>query len=236
MDLPTDALPPEVQAQTPLPAPTPPPPAPAAPPPAAPPPDLVPLNIGGQTYRIERGLADLLNQQQAAPPPPPPSATPPAPDLNTLWYTNPAEAARLIREQIAGDLRQEYQRDMVEREFWSGLHNVAPELRSIPRQFVQDVIQRRSGSLRGLPDIEGMQRIRAFVQEEVLAMQSAFGQAQPTPPQPPAFADTGSAAPVAPVAQGAEPSEDQQPLRLSDIIRQRRAIRRKAMGSAPAAE
>ena len=221
------ALPPEAQVPaTPAPAPVPaiPAPVPAAVP--SPGPDLVSINVGGRPHLVERSLAVMLAQPQPAPQPPAAPAAPadPLSALDQLWYTNPREAARLIREDVATSLRSEYQQAETERAFWQDLYREAPALRSLPRPFVEDVIRRHSPALRGMSDADGFRRISTIAQQEVLAMTNAFGQTAPQAALPPTLADNGSA----PTPQAAQPTEDQQPMTLSAIIKARRAARRRA--------
>ena len=229
------SLPPEA---TPAPQPVVPPPAPVVPGP-----EMVELNIAGRPYKIERGLADLLasQQPQAPAPAPAPVAAPidPMAQLDTLWYTNPREAYKLIREDVTNSLRQEYQQERTQENFWNGLYQEAPELRRLDRGFVQNVVQKNAHALRNLSDAEGMKRISALAQQEVLAMSSAFGQTAPQEPQQPLGLKPYEAegqrtgVPRAAAPQVAQPAEDQQPLTLSALIKQRKAIRRQAASGHP---
>lgn len=199
-------------------------------------PSLVDFAVGGDLFKIDARLAAMLAQDPGVPSAQPAYAPQPAqyapapqapaePPLHELIFRDPQTAINRIRDDIRTELRTEYQRDQVQRSFWNDLYATDPELRRVPRQFVDTVIMESQRQLDGLPTEAGLRRVSQLVRER-LASFSNLGQnaAQPNPPSPfpvSTGADAGGSVDRnAPPVGEADPGE---PQTLSALIRQRRA-------------
>lgn len=146
----------------------------------------------------------------------------PQDDLETLWFSNPREAARRLREQTVQEVRQEYQARESSNAFWGTFEGEYPEL-APQRKLVQYLLATEPGlgTLPNSPDGRA-QLAKAAREWSLSAMQGArqSGTAPARQQVPPV--ETGTRRRTAPVPR----QEPAGPQTMSEFRRQRRDQRR----------
>lgn len=191
------------------------------PPPA---PDLIDFHTpGGQVFKIERGLYDMLTAREPAQPPQPqPQSQQAQTDYQRVWYTDPNAAANMVAETVAKQLRAEYQQAEAARTFWQGFRSAHPDLQRVPNYVVDNVVRQHGQRLRHLSDAEGFRQLGDLVRTELFTM--GLGSGQNAPAQPPVLSEGQYAGRVTPQPQVPQPA--QEPATIGSILQQMRAKRR----------
>lgn len=98
----------------------------------------------------------------------PQTGQPSAPDLNEIWFTNPAQAAQWIQQRTTADLEQKWRVAEAERTFWDGFYRKHPEYQD-DDDLVKMLAQKNLPALMGLPTAdERMTRLGELTGNAVL--------------------------------------------------------------------
>lgn len=195
--------------------------------------EVVEYNLGGKVFKVDPELARHLAAREAAfvppPPPPPPVAAQEDPDaeLDNLWYTNPREAARRIRDSVKTEIYREYQVEQSQRQFWGKFYSDNPDLAKAD-SFVRATLNQYAQMLAPMDVATGQAKLAELTRTSLLAATQGFR--QNVPAAAPALAESPSTPGARPSAQAAEPVE-KAPMSLSETLRARRQARRAGLQS-----
>jgi hypothetical protein len=213
-------------------------------------PKYVPLKHGGKEYQApeeiaqaweerERDYARKLNQnsdelgqlrkwkstveQQVSP-------KPTAPDLNTLWFENPTEAAKIIQEQTFQRVATEYEKreqaraqQDAENRFFEGFYRKHDDLRD-DDDIVRLELQKHFNEVADLPVASAQDKLADFARGRIIALSRKVKTNETD--------STRSRAGLSEPATGERPprstrsDEDDEPKSLGDVIKARAAARR----------
>jgi hypothetical protein len=147
---------------------------------------------------------------------------PPQDELETLWFSNPREAARRLAEQVTSQVEARYQAREQEQAFWGTFEGEYPEL-SQRRKLVQYLL-RTEPELGRLPNTpESRAQLAKAAREWELSDRQAARQSGTAPARqqvPPV--ETGTRRRSAPAPR----QEPAQPQSMTEFRRQRRDQRR----------
>lgn len=148
------------------------------------------------------------------------------PDWDELLFKNPKEALKLhgerVRKQVTQELRSEYQRDQGTTEFWRDFYAANSDLKN-DDDIVQMVLSANLGKLGGMPVPDAMTELADLTRKRIMAYSNRKGRREGD--------RTTVEGASAPSRRRAQPESDKV-VTLSDIIRNRRAGRRKASSAA----
>lgn len=146
----------------------------------------------------------------------------PQDELETLWFSNPREAARRLTEQVTSQVESRYQAREGMQQFWGTFEGEYPEL-APQRKLVQYLLATEPGlgTLPNSPDGRA-QLAKAAREWSLSAMQGArqSGTVPPRPQVPPV--ETGTRRRSAPAPR----QEPAGPQTMTEFIKQRRQERR----------
>lgn len=146
------------------------------------------------------------------------------PDLDTLWYENPKQAAAMIESRVVDRVTSDYRRDQALRNFWDGFYRQADDLRE-DGHFVEYQFQRNFDSLANMPVPEAQAKLAELTRQEILRLTRKTSSPDPT---------TRRQVPLVEPASGDRPprpardADSDGPNSLSETIRARSAARRAA--------
>lgn len=160
-------------------------------------------------------MANLRRQS-----PPPRAVEPPAPDpepIEQLLFTEPKRAVEKLRQQVRAEieasLTQKYNQDQNTQKFWTQFDTQYPDLKD-ERDIVEGILNKNLDALANVPVEEAMDKLAELTRARL----SRYKTSRPRGSRP--FAE-GASSPTPP----RQPTEDENPPSLSDIVRRRRAAR-----------
>jgi hypothetical protein len=214
---------------------TPPPERPAAP---VPDPESERIRAEREQWQRDRELwmaeRDQTRQwqrqvEQRLPPPPVPAQ----PDIERIWYENPRQAMQLIRQDILGEVTQQYRldqeaqkREQIMRDFVGGMYESHPELRG-EDQLVAFVLQRDGVEIGKMRIPEARAALAKGVRDEIFRMERRASEMRTReeghapPPAHRAIVEGGSASRSAPRRE----AEDSGAKSITELLRMRREAR-----------
>lgn len=203
--------------------------------------EMVDVEIDGTTFKMTKEGAEAYSKQQAvhvdnlaaaqnageAENTGEAASTEEATNYQTLFYTDPDEAVRRIKDEVTTELRNEYVQDKALDIFWGDFYRENPELRE-EDTFVRMVLGSRMDELKDLKGKTGRDGLAKVVQGELLRIQNKAkgGAGKRTETR-----DLEGALPGA--EKPSEPADTTTPSRvasLGDAIKDRNLARRKAAG------
>lgn len=148
------------------------------------------------------------------------------PDWDELIFKSPKEAMRLhgerVRKQVAQELRQEYQQDQGTTQFWNDFYTAHRDLKD-DDDIVQMVLSSNLAKLGGMPVSDAMDELADLTRKRIMAYSNRKGRKPGD-----RTAVEGASAP----SHRRSTPEAPKAITLSDIIKNRRAGRRKAASAA----
>jgi hypothetical protein len=164
-------------------------------------------------------LGDLRRRSQPAQP-----AQPRDPEaewnqrINTLWFENPAEAAKLLEERAYRRIAGEYRQDQAMRTFWDEFDRKHGDLRE-DRWVVEATMSRNWEALADLPHAQAQDKLADLTRNEILRLarkaKPADTNGNGAPPRHLAEPASGDRPPT----RRSEDDDDRGPKTLSDAIR-----------------
>jgi hypothetical protein len=151
----------------------------------------------------------------------PPKAT--EPDINTLWFENPAAAAKRIKEETARELREEYQTERNREKFWDTFYRKHDDLRE-DDWVVEAQLARHGHELVDLPVPQAQDKLAELTRNEILRL-SRKGRSveEPTPSRADLLEPASGERPPR-----RAPKEDPGPKSMSEHIRARQRAKAEA--------
>ena len=180
--------------------------------------------LAGLTRQVEALRRDNEALKKQIPPAQPkPAGDPPKDtDWNNLLFTDPKEAVKQIkkeaREEITRELRGEYTRNESQRAFWRKFYTKNKDLRQ-DHDLVELTLNGNLGELANIPVETAMERLGDLTRQRILRYTGKAASNRGNKARV-----EGSGAPTPP----RQTEEDNEPVRLSDIIKARRAKRASA--------
>jgi hypothetical protein len=152
-----------------------------------------------------------------------PQSQPQGPDLNTIWFTDPAKAAALVEERTTQKLAQAYQRDMTIRTFWDTYHRKYPDYTDAS-VLSESLFSRHVQELNAMPNLDAAaDRLGDLVGKEILKLTRKV-KTDENPRQPARLVERATGERVAPPSE--EDEEDKKlPKSLGEAIRARQRAR-----------
>ena len=95
-------------------------------------------------------------------------AKPAEPDLNTLWFENPAAAKDAIKKEVRAEIVGEYQRDQAIKTFWDGFYRKHDDLRD--DDFLVEAVLQRNPGLFDLSVREAQEKLADLTRTEILRL------------------------------------------------------------------
>lgn len=204
---------------------------PAPPPAPEPPEDPTAKQLRELQARLDRQDQELQHLRRATPPPQPKEPAPAAeddPDWDNEFFTSPKKALVKFGERLAKDITQsltgQYQRDRSTQAFWEGFYEKHPDLKT-DHDLVDLTLKSNLAEMSSMPVDRAMERLADLTRERILRY--AGGAGKPRAPKP----RVEGASSAAPPAKPAKPAESDKILSITDIIKDRKAQRRKAVGA-----
>lgn len=139
------------------------------------------------------------------------------PDINTLWFENPAKAQEIIEQRIYQKVTGEYQRDQATRQFFDGFYRANDDLRG-DEWLVNAVFSESFGDIADMPISKAQEKLAELTRERILKLtRKAKVNEEPT---------RSRAAMVEPASGERTPrrvkeEEDEGPKSMADVIRER---------------
>jgi hypothetical protein len=159
-------------------------------------------------------LGALRRLAQRAPAPPQAPAEEP---LSTMIFTDPDRAIQRLRQDIMQELENRYRQDQAWREFWTEFDRAHPALAG-ERALVQAVLQEHFTEVADLPVRQAIARIGELTTQKLVGLAArARGNPERT------LVEGGGTGPAAKPPKPEEP----EPKSLSQLLRERRAVRYK---------
>jgi hypothetical protein len=163
--------------------------------------------------------------RQAPPREPEPDEDEDETDWDTIIFSNPKEAVRMIKEQtrkeVSRELRGEYQKDQGEKEFWADFNKSHPDLKE-DRDLVEIELSKNMKKLDDMPVKKAMDELADLTRKRIMRYSGGKARTKSR-----AIAE-GAGAPSARKA----PQEKKRATTLSDVLRARAETRRKAQTTA----
>ncbi len=171
-------------------------------------------------------LRKQVNEPARQPDPQPASKqqSAPADELADLMYTDPAEYTRRVEERILGKVTTAYSQRQQMDGFWQTFYEQNPQLKKA-EVIVKSVMDRDWGEIKDLPLNESSRVLADRASEEIVNITGGKAPSK-----------AAKSEPAAPTSGKATETPDDEPVAgsLSEILKQRRARRRKAEGRGPA--
>jgi len=146
--------------------------------------------IGGVDYEMSPEAANAYKEEvlsrQASPSPDPiqetPVSDPVSPageetDWDSLLFTNPTEAVRLIKEQAVeeakSDIRKEYDTGVQRNNFWTTLYEHSPELKG-EEALIQSVMQQNAGDIGHLTGQKAVEKVSDLTKATIMRLSGKY--------------------------------------------------------------
>lgn len=159
--------------------------------------------------------------------PPPPQNLPEEINWDDLLFTNPKEAMRLhgeqIRRDVKAELQGEYQKDQGEKAFWTDFYAKNKDLQT-DKDLVQFMLSKSMAELGDMPVEKAMDRLADLTRQTILGYGNRHGGEKR---RSRAVVEGAN-----PPASRAAPTPADRPTTLSDILKARKAARRKGATAA----
>lgn len=138
--------------------------------------ELIAVEIGGVSHEVTQEVYNSIVQERTflQSEPAPIVEEKDAVDLESLIFTDPTAAMKLMKDEIQTELRGEYSQDQARNKFWSDFYTTNPHLQE-EDAIVKMVMQREWNNIASLPTTPGIKKLSTLVEEEILRIVNKQG-------------------------------------------------------------
>jgi hypothetical protein len=144
-------------------------------------------------------------------------------EFDALLFSNPREALRINNERVKRELRNEYTNNQGTTKFWENFYRDNSDLKD-DDDLVQSTLQKNMAELGNMPVDKAMGRLAELTRERILGFMKKRKEPRG---QNRAIAE-GSNPPSIPRGPAVDDDDDAKPTTMGDLLKSRRAKRRKA--------
>lgn len=148
---------------------------------------------------------------------------PKEPDINTLWFENPAEAYKRIKQEVRAEITRDYQQDQALQRFWDGFYRTNDDLRE-DGWLAQAVFRDHFEDLADLPTVKAQEKLAELTRERILRLTRKVQPGNESTSRPALLEPASGERPARPAPR----DDDEGPTSLGDAIRRRSEARRAA--------